>query len=264
MKHLNPPAKTFDYSQIAHLYDVYVNTDFDIPFFLKEAKGCSQVLELMSGTGRLSIPLIEAGIPLTCIDRSPEMLQLLRKKLTQKKLSAQVYQMDICHLQLNGVYDLVIIPFHSFAEILDHRDQLKTLKGIYKLLSQNGRFICTLHNPPIRLKSVNGQLKLIGKFPLADSEGILSLSTSERYDAATRLVTGKQVYEIFDVNGFRLSKISIDIQFHLHEKDSFEELVNSAGFDVVEIYGDYSHSPFDPNKSPFMIWVLKPHGMGGL
>jgi SAM-dependent methyltransferase len=259
------PQKTFDYSQIAHLYDVYVNTDFDIPFFLKETQGCSHVLELMSGTGRLSIPLIEAGIPLTCIDSSKEMLELLRKKLTQKELAAKVYQTDICHLQLNGSYDLVIIPFHSFAEILDPRDQLKALKGIYKLLSQNGRFICTLHNPPIRLKSVNGRLKLIGEFPLPNGEGTLSLSTIERYDAATCRVTGKQVYEIYDVNGLRLSKSSIDIQFHLHEKESFEELVKSAGFKVTEIYGDYSHSPFDSDKSPFMIWVLKkPHGMGDL
>jgi SAM-dependent methyltransferase len=245
-----------NYSQIAHLYDVYVNTDIDIPFFLKEAKGCSQVLELMSGTGRLSIPLIEAGIPLTCIDNSKEMLELLRKKLTQKELAAKVYQMDICHLHLNGSYDLVIIPFHSFAEILDHHDQLKALTGIYKLLSQDGLFICTLHNPPIRLEPVNGQLKQIGEFPLPNGEGTLSLSAMENYDAANCRVTGKQVYKIYDVNGLRLSKSSIDIQFYLHEKDSFEELVKSVGFNVVEIYGDYSYSPFDTDKSPFMIWVL--------
>jgi hypothetical protein len=160
-------------------------------------------------------------------------------------------------LQLNGSYDLVIIPFHSFAEILDLRDQLNTLKDIYKLLSQNGRFICTLHNPPIRLKSVNIQLKQIGEFPLPNGEGTLSLSAIENYDTANCRVTGKQVYEIYDVNGLRLSKSSIDVQFYLHEKDYFEELVKSVGFNVSAIYGDYSHSPFDTDKSPFMIWVLK-------
>jgi SAM-dependent methyltransferase len=250
-----------NYSQVAHLYDLYVNTDVDIPFFLKEAEQSSEVLELMSGTGRLSIPLIEAGISLTCIDNSKKMLEILHKKLNQKELTAKVYQMDICHLHLKGFYDLVIIPFHSFAEILVHHDQVKALTGIYNILSQDGRFICTLHNPPIRLKSVKGQLKQIGEFPLPNDEGTLSLSTLENYDAANSCVTGKQVYEIYDLNGEILSKSSIDIQFCLHEKDSFEELVKTAGFNVVALYGDYSHSPFDPYKSPFMIWVLKkPHG----
>ncbi|MDJ0554187.1 MAG: class I SAM-dependent methyltransferase [Microcoleaceae cyanobacterium MO_207.B10] len=52
-----------------------------IPFFLNEAKNCKNVLELISGTGRLSIPLLEAGIPLTCVDNSPQMLEILRQKI---------------------------------------------------------------------------------------------------------------------------------------------------------------------------------------
>jgi hypothetical protein len=34
-----------DYAQIAHLYDAYVKTEFDVPFFLQETRGCVRVLE---------------------------------------------------------------------------------------------------------------------------------------------------------------------------------------------------------------------------
>jgi hypothetical protein len=51
-----------DYAQIAHLYDAYVKTKFDVPFFLQETARCTHVLELMCGTGRVPIPLLKAGV----------------------------------------------------------------------------------------------------------------------------------------------------------------------------------------------------------
>jgi len=42
-----------DYDRVAHLYDAYVQTELDIPFFLDEArKARGPVLELMCSTGR--------------------------------------------------------------------------------------------------------------------------------------------------------------------------------------------------------------------
>ena len=60
-----------DYSQVTHWYDIYVKTNIDIPFFLNETRHKDRVLELTSGTSRLSIPLIEAGVSLTCVDIIP-------------------------------------------------------------------------------------------------------------------------------------------------------------------------------------------------
>ena len=96
-----------DYSQVAHWYDTYVKTDIDLPFFVNEAKDCNQVLELTSGTGRLSIPIIEAGVSLACVDSSPEMLAVLRQKLEDKGLSANIYEMDMCNLSLKEKFDLI-------------------------------------------------------------------------------------------------------------------------------------------------------------
>jgi hypothetical protein len=54
---------------VAELYDTYVNIAFDVPFLLNKTKEVlGEVLELRSGTGRVSIPLVEAGVPLTCVE----------------------------------------------------------------------------------------------------------------------------------------------------------------------------------------------------
>ena len=245
-----------DYSQVAHWYDIYVNTEIDVSFFINETKNCTRVLELTSGTGRLSIPLIESGLSLTCVDNSPDMLAILRQKLAAKGLSANVYEMDMCNLAIPEKFDLIIIPFNSFAEIISLDEQCKALKSIWNSLTETGRFICTLHNPLIRLKLVNGQLVLRGKYVLPEDKGTLFLWSMEEYDRENFLVKGSQFWEEYDQNGVMKRKSFLDVQFYLHQQEQFIELVQSQGFNLVNLYGDYSYSEFKRETSPFMIWVL--------
>jgi predicted RNA methylase len=85
-----------DYARLADFYDTFVRSAFDIAFFIKEAKGVSgEVLELMAGTGRVSVPLVESGVRLTCVDNSPEMLAKLRAKRTDQH---QENRSDLLHV----------------------------------------------------------------------------------------------------------------------------------------------------------------------
>ena len=247
-----------DYSKMAELYDAYVRETFDVPFFLKEAKQSSgEVLELMSGTGRVSIPLLMESIPLTCLDNSPEMLSILKRKLIEKNLMTIIHQMDIRELSIDKHFELIIIPFHSFSELLDPDDQKKALTAIYNHLSESGHFICTLQNPFVRLKTVDGHLHLYRKYPLEHPKGMIMLWGLEEYDPQRTIVHVSQFVEVYDSDGFMQTKSHVDIHFFLYKKDHFEALLKSVGFQVLDIYGDYSYSKFDEKLSPFMIWMLK-------
>ena len=62
-------AKSIDFDQVADLYDSYVQVDFDVEFWKQEAAtSAGKVLELMCGTGRIGMPLIEAGVSYTGLD----------------------------------------------------------------------------------------------------------------------------------------------------------------------------------------------------
>ena len=55
--------------------------DLDVGFYVEEAtKVKGKVLELMCGTGRASMPLLEAGVDLTCVDASERMLARVLKR----------------------------------------------------------------------------------------------------------------------------------------------------------------------------------------
>lgn len=247
-----------DYERIAHLYDSYVQSDFDIDFFLERTgKAAGKVLELMAGTGRVSIPLLEAGVDLTCVDSSPAMLKVLQRKLQDKKISATVIEMDVRELALGEKFELIFIPFHSFAEITSVSDQRRTLAKIYEHLQDNGRFICTLHNPSSRLKTVDGSKRLLGQFPVDKDNGVLFLWGLEKFAEEENIVTGYQFYEFYDKDGQFLSKSFLDIRFYVHSRESFESLAVEVGFKIESLYGSYACAAYNENTSPVMIWTLR-------
>ena len=245
-----------NYDPIADLYDTYVPATFDIPFFVNETrKTTGEVLELMSGTGRVSIPLLEAGVRLTCVDISGELNAILKNKLKQRGLTTNIYQMDVCELDIPKKFDLVIIPFHSFAHIVSRDDQRKAFDRIQQHLLPGGTFICTLGNPILRQKSVDGQLRLFRKYHFEDKPGLLLLSIKEdRNPDDNQVIEAMEFFEEYDLNGVMTSKRLLQLQFRLSRKDEIEDLAKVSGFKVQALYGDYSYADFHEDISPFLIW----------
>ncbi|HAG81687.1 MAG TPA: hypothetical protein DCL61_11075 [Cyanobacteria bacterium UBA12227] len=247
---------SIQYDHVADLYDFYVPYEIDIPFFIEEATAVSgNVIELMAGTGRVSIPLVQADVSLTCVDASEKMLAALNQKLQNAKLSATILQADVRNFTIENSFELAILPFHSFSELITSDDQLAALNSIYNCLTKGGHFICTLHNPALRLKSADGCLRLNGHFQYEN--GTLCISGFENYDKRKHVVNRMQFYELYDDQGILRSKRFLEMQFCPIEKLEFETLANKVGFKTVAFYGDYSRSEFKADSSPYMIWVLE-------
>jgi ubiquinone/menaquinone biosynthesis C-methylase UbiE len=250
-------TETIAHSRFADLYDSYVHVTQDIPFFLHAARQVDgPVLELMCGTGRVSLPLVEAGVRLTCVDYSTEMLAVLRRKLAASHHRAEIVCQDVRQLQLDRHFPLAFLPFHSFAELLTRTDQRQALSQVYRHLEPGGRFICTLHNPTVRLAKVDGELRLWGAHPLLDRSGKLLLWGLETYHTEQSIVHGMQFFEEYDTHGKLRSRRLLETQFAILSQVDFENLAVEIGFALASIYGDYSAAAFDPAASPFMIWTL--------
>lgn len=245
-----------DFDSVADLYDSYVRTDFDMPFWLLEAKSISgKVLELACGTGRVSLHLLKAGIDLSCVDYAPQMLAQFHRKLQESRLSCSSHCQDMAELNLSDRFDLIIIPFHSFSEIVDRRKQKLALRQIRAHLTEHGTFICTLQNPAVRTATMDGKTRPIGEFPMHDGN-TLSMSTRLNFDAASGIASGEQIYERFSSDKVLLDRRSLEIHFHLFSKSEFEELLSECGFIVKTLYGDYERRPFQESTSPFLIWKV--------
>jgi len=102
----------------------------------------------MCGTGRVSVPLLEVGVDLTCVDASAGTLARLEERLHARKLKARVVRADIRHLDLGEEeFELALVPFHSFSELVSPRDQELALRAVHGCLGEGGRLVLPASQP---------------------------------------------------------------------------------------------------------------------
>lgn len=246
-------GKNIDFGFVADIYDNYVNTDFDISFYKELCKDYESILELMCGTGRISIPLIQAGVDLTCVDYSQEMLNILGSKLNDG--NASMLCQDVCKLDVGKSFDLVFIAFNSIAEIIDRMRRKLAFRCIYDHVNTGGSFFCTLYNPAYRIKSADGNLKCLGKYDIGENKTLL-ITHFNSYDSERNLIYGTQFYEIYDRRNRLMDKRFLDIAFSLITREELLEDCGEAGFKIQSIYGDYDFGPYT-EESRFMNFLFR-------
>ncbi len=244
-----------NFDKVADIYDYYVNVNFDVPFFLKETEHTNKpVLELMCGTGRVSIPLLKQGRKLVCVDYSQGMLDRFAEKIKGENLAVKLVNADVTELSLNRKFDIILLPFHSLQEITSKELQQQALHVIYRHLSDSGTFVCTLQNPEVRLANADGTIRALGKYNVDDTKNLV-ISYTNLYQ--NRIVTGFQFYELYDMQNRLVEKRILEICFRPIPYDEFSEMLEDSGFKIQRVFGGYDYSAFDINKSPFMIFKLK-------
>lgn len=95
-------------------------------------------------------------------------------------------------------------------------------------------------------------------------------STHIDYDSVAEIydlyVTGEYdvsfFIERFADDGRLVSKQLLPMKFEFIERHRFEAMARDAGFEVLDVYGNYDRSEFDPDASPVMIWVLQKPAAG--
>jgi len=257
--------RNIDWDRIARYYDAYVRTLADVPYFLDRARTASgPALELMCGTGRITLPLAEAGVELTAVDSSPQMLELLRRKLAGKAVRVRVVEADARTLRLNQRFGLGFVGFNALAEVLDARERGEVFAVARRHLQPAGSFIVTLHNPPVRRAQLHPEWRAMADVPLGSGHRLV---VSSRWEPRSELrsggeargtrVVGVQRYEEREPSGRLGERMEVPIAFDLVEEAEIRGHAEAAGFVVEALRGDYDGSPFEPSRSPFMIFELR-------
>lgn len=250
--------KNIDWDLAARYYDAFVRVVFDIHFFLGQARSSGgPVLELMCGTGRITMPLAESGIPITALDSSTGLLARLRSKLAGRDLPVRLVEADARHFDLGEKFSLVFIGFNAFAELLGQDDRLKAMKAVRAHLAHGGRFLLTLHNPPIRVASAHAEWRPMGGSALGPG---LTLDVSSRWDVdhVRERITGVQKYRELNEQEECVKEVSLPIVFDLVTSAEVSLLAEITGLRIIEVYGDYDGSAFDEARSPYMIFTMVP------
>ncbi len=217
----------------------------DVGFYVEEAKTApGPVLEVGCGTGRILLPIARAGISITGIDSSQQMLERCRAKLSGEQV--KLVQHDMRDFNLGEKFALIIAPFRVVQHLTTIDDQLRFLATVARHLAPEGsggagggRLIFDVFNPRFDM--------------LVGADGVEHEDTPEQHlpDGRTlrrayrvaRVRWLDQVSEaelVYYVDGTRYVQ-AFEMRWYLVAE--LRNLLARAGFRVREIYGDFARGP---------------------
>ena len=114
--------------------------------FLKDRAGDGRALEFAIGTGRVAIPLVERGVPVSGIELSQPMVDQLRKK----RSDIPVVVGDMATSTVPGQFSLVYLVWNSIGNLRTQGEQVACFRNAARHLAPGGRFVIELGIPGIR------------------------------------------------------------------------------------------------------------------
>jgi SAM-dependent methyltransferase len=249
------------YGDFSDFYDLYVGGWLaDLPFYLDFARSLqTPILELGAGSGRLTLPLAEAGHSVIAVDVSPSMLARLQSRLTnappQIKQRVQVIESDLCDVDLATAFDLIVVPFYTFNYLLTPQSQNQALKRIADHLTPKGCATIDLFLPLKHIRQCPGEPVLkVDRVEEATGNRIRGWNRYEM-DTERRIETRVHRFEITPPGG-EVYEREFTTRRRYFIPEELESFFANAGLTVEAIYSGYQRKPLASDAEQ-MMYVLK-------
>jgi SAM-dependent methyltransferase len=120
----------------------------DLQYYTHLLAGISgPILEPAAGTGRILIPLLEAGHHVEGLDTSPQMLALCRQHCHDRGIDPVLHEADMTMFVRLAAYQAVIIPAGSIVLLDGHQATLQALTCFRDSLVPGGRLFVDVPVP---------------------------------------------------------------------------------------------------------------------
>ncbi len=253
-----------EYGKFAEFYDSITpyRLRADVEFFVEEARAADgPVLEIGCGTGRVLIPTARAGVSITGLDASSEMLQGCRQSLGREPADVaervRLAEGDMRSFSFASNFALITVPFRPFQHLLTVEDQLRALRCMAAHLQPEGRLILDLFDPNLEaLAAAPGALeyRVEAPFTMTDGRVVTRRTRIASCDWARQLIGAEMEFHIRHPDG--REEMEVD-RFPLRYlfRYEVEHLLARAGMRVTAIYGDYARRPFGERYPQELIVV---------
>lgn len=256
-----------DYQTYAAFYDFHARgVPGDVAFYVDEARRAgAPVLELACGTGRITLPIAEAGVDIVGLDLSPEMLALARVKLAvapaEVQRRVQLIPGDMRTFALEQRFRLIAIPFRAFLHLLTVEDQRAALARIRAHLADGGRLIFNVFDPRLDIlaahaTALGSALKYVDEFVHPITGHKVIVWDTRQYDQTRQIIEQYFIFEEVGDHGQVVAKTYSPLTLRYCFRYELQHLLALCGFEVEALYGDFGRGPFRPGGE--QIWVARP------
>ena len=225
----------------------------DVPFWRNVARNVGgTLLELGAGTGRISIPLARAGVPVVGIDRSEPMLARARQRVVRAKLQRRVRLVrgDIRFLPFARRFEMVLAPYGMLQSLLRERDLQATLAAVHGVLKKGGTFGVELVADLPSWQEYEKRISLKG-WRRRPGGAHVTLMETVRQDRKKGLTIFDQ--EFTERRGPKTQSRTFSLAFRTLTVPQMVRRLEKAGFEVTALLGDYKGREWDPRAD---VWVI--------
>lgn len=207
----------------------------EIDFYTSFMSLDGRVLEAMTGSGRLQIPLMQLGYVVDGVDCSPDMLARCVLRSQGLGLTPNLYQQYLDQLDTPYQYQTVVIAVGSFQLITERAAALKALIKIREHLLPTGDLLFSIFDPTRAESWSKRSVRLTGS-------RVLNLITRRELDVVNKLAQAYCSYELIIAGQVDQQEQEL-ISVTWYSDIELEQLLDQAGLKLVKIY-DY----FQPNS----------------
>ncbi len=234
--------------------------DADVPMYLQRAHtNGSPILELGCGTGRILIPLAQAGFHVAGIELYSSMLKIAGEKIAELDESVRkrikLIQADMSDFSLKQRFNMVYISTNTIFH-LPRQKQQECLECVYDALKPGGEILidCESHTIMTTAQECIGLLCRCDDYD-EDGKAVSVRSWITCVDVGSHIMQMRTEVAEEDSDN-NISMRTYDNAFHWLDKYEMEQLLNRCGFRVTGIYGDWDMRRFSEGHHR-MIFVAK-------
>lgn len=239
-------ARLYDWEHDQYAEDVDLHVGFARRFG-------GPVLELACGTGRLLAPLAEAGFAITGVDSSAPMLERARARLARLGLEAALVRQPLESMHLDQRFPTILLGLDSFGILVRRDDQLAALRSAREHATHDGHLVLDVANGNLRGSNEPAE-ELLHDLTLPDPETGRPITkfVLRRPRPSEQLDELMFFYDEQDERGF-LRRSMVELKLRWFTRFELELLLETAGWRVDEVYGNYDLEPFGPGSDRLIV-----------
>jgi SAM-dependent methyltransferase len=238
------------YEKSAHLYDRFDTKD-NIPFFLHYGRAAGEILDIGAGTGRIAIPLAEAGVKVFCVEPSAAMRAVFEVKLSQRsdlEKRITLIEGDAKGFDFGRTFSTAYLS-GTFDHFLDDDERVASLLNIKKHLCVGGTLIFDAFTGLMQTKPLSPAGEVVeGSMTYRRLVGVKFLSEMK--------LEVQLIYEVME-NEILVERIEERSFAAVMDRERILALLEKTCFKVEEEFGNYQRDPFQEGNEILIIQASK-------
>ncbi len=224
----------------ADVYDEWyadvTDVDATVQRMLDHAGPGGRVLELGVGTGRLAVPMADAGLRVVGIDSSDAMLAKLAERDADH--GVETILGDMVDDLPDGPFDVALVAYNTIFNLLGDGDQQRLFHEIARRLEPHGVFVVEAFVPSLH---PDGNSSMIDVRSMAVDHVVLSVSSHHHGDQRAE----GQFIHLSESGGVRLRPWSI----RWASPSQLDAMATTAGLRLADRWADMGGALFTDDST---------------